>query len=106
MGDQPPTVLVEIDQREAGAQPVVILSEFPASHCVEAEDALQYPERMLHLSSDMRLGRVLALGFFVYIVLELGAAVGHVLGVRSGLTHLIALPLITCIAPHFALLAV
>src|ERR1035438_2478361 len=78
-------VLIEIHQREAGAESIVILSQAPISHLVEAEDALQYPERMLDFGSDARFGRVLALGFFVHIVLELGAAAGHVLCVRRGL---------------------
>ena len=103
---QPLAVLVEIHQCEAGAQPVVILPDAPVSHLVEAEDALQYPERMLHFGSDSRLGRVFAPGFFIYVVLELGAAAGNVLRVRCGLADSLALPLIACIAPHLALLAV
>jgi hypothetical protein len=39
-------VLIEIHQREAGAQPSVILFESAVSHLIEAEDALQYPEGM------------------------------------------------------------
>ena len=99
-------VLVEVHQCEAGAQPVVVLLNAPVSHLVEAEDALQDSERVLHLGSDPRLGRVLALGLFVHTVLELGAAAGHVLRVRCGLADSLALPLIACIAPHLALLAV
>jgi len=98
-------VLIEIHQRKAGAQPIVILSQAPISHFVEAEDALQYPERMLDFGSGARLGRVLGLGFLVHIVLELGAAAGHVLCVWRGLSDGISLPLIASIAPDFALLA-
>ena len=58
---QPLAVLIEIDQREAGAQPSVILFESAISHLIEAEDALQYPEGMFHLRSDSGLGRVLRL---------------------------------------------
>lgn len=98
-------VLIEVDQREAGAQPVVVLLQAPVSHFVEAEDALPYPERMLHLSSLAGLGRVLAPGLFIHIVLEPGAAAGHILRVRRCLADAISLPLIPGIAPYLAFLA-
>src|ERR1035437_8972469 len=53
---QPLAVLVQVHQREAGTQSSVILLEAPVSHLVEAEDALQYPERMLHLGSYLFSG--------------------------------------------------
>src|ERR1019366_7443502 len=102
---QPLAVLIEIHQREAGAQSSVILFESPVSHLVEAEDALQYPEVMFHFRSDSGLGRVLTLGPFIHIVLELGAAAGHVLSVRSGLADNISLSLIAGVSPHLTLLA-
>ena len=37
---------VEIDQGEAGAQPVMVLRDPPVSHLVEAEDAFQEAEHM------------------------------------------------------------
>src|ERR1700689_5744188 len=61
---------------------------------------------MLHLGPSTRLSRVLALGFFVYIILELGPTASHVLCVRCSLTDRIALSLIACIAPDLAFLAV
>ena len=64
-----------IDQREAGAQAVVILLQAPVSHLVKAEDALQYPERMLNLRSNSGLARVLAPGILIHVVLEPGPAV-------------------------------
>jgi hypothetical protein len=102
---QPLAVLIEIHQREAGAQSSVILFESAVSHLIEAEDALQYPEGMFHFCSDSGLGRVLALGLFVHIVLELGATAGHVLSVRSGLADNISLSLIAGVSPHLAFLA-
>jgi hypothetical protein len=42
--DQPLAVLIEVHQREAGAQSSVILFESAVSHLIEAKDALQYPE--------------------------------------------------------------
>src|SRR5450759_1217272 len=62
---QPFAVQVEIDQREAGAQPVMVLRDSPVSHLVEAEDAFQYPENMFYFRSYPRLSRVLTPGFFV-----------------------------------------
>jgi hypothetical protein len=38
---------VQIDQREVGAESVMVLFDAAVSHLVEAEDSLQYPERML-----------------------------------------------------------
>ena len=38
---------VEIDQGEAGAQPVMVLRDPPVSHLVEAEDTFQDAERVL-----------------------------------------------------------
>src|SRR5271165_6527335 len=52
-------VQIEVRQREAGTQPVVILLHPTVSHLLEAEDALQNPERMFHLGSDSRLDPVL-----------------------------------------------
>ena len=50
---------VEIDQREVGAQPVVVLGDAAISDLVEAEDALQYAEHMLHLGTHTGLTPVL-----------------------------------------------
>ena len=44
-------MLIEIYQREAGAQSSVILFESAVSHLIEAKDALQYPEGMFHFCS-------------------------------------------------------
>src|SRR5450759_185546 len=103
---QPFAVQVEIDQREAGAQPVMVLRDSPVSHLVEAEDAFQYPENMFYFRSYPRLSRVLTPGFFVDIVLELRPATGHVLRVRRGLVDRFRLALIAAVAPYLALLAV
>ena len=46
---------VEIDQGEAGAQPVMVLGDPPVSHLVEAEDAFQDAEHMFDLVVFFRL---------------------------------------------------
>jgi hypothetical protein len=50
---------VEIHEREARAQPVMVLRKATVSHLVEAEDALQDAEHMFYFRSYSRLGRVL-----------------------------------------------
>ena len=102
---QPLAVLIEVHQREAGTQSSVILFESAVSHLIEAKYALQYSEGMLHFCSDSGLGRVLTLGLFVHIVLELSSAAGHVLSVRSGFADNIALSLIAGVSPHLAFFA-
>jgi hypothetical protein len=57
--DQAFAVQVEVDQREVGAEPVMVLFDAPVFHLVEAEDAFQYAESMFYFRSDPRLGRVL-----------------------------------------------
>jgi hypothetical protein len=42
-------VEIEVDQGEAGAQPVVVLGDAAVAHLVEAEDALQDAEHMFDL---------------------------------------------------------
>ena len=56
---------VEIDQGEAGAQPVMVLRDPPVSHLVEAEDAFQDAEHMFYFRSYFRLSCVLSFRFFV-----------------------------------------
>ena len=62
---QPFAVQVEIAQREAGAQPVVVLLDASVSHLVEAKDTFQDPEWMFYFGSDSGLGGVAPFGFFV-----------------------------------------
>jgi hypothetical protein len=50
---------VQVDQREAGAEPVMVLGDASVAHLVEAEDALQDAERMLDLGPYTRLTAVL-----------------------------------------------
>jgi len=97
---------VEIDQGEAGAQPVMVLRDPPVSHLVEAEDAFQDAEHMFYFCSYFRLSCVLSSRFFVHIVFELRPATGHILRVRRGLVDRIRLALIATVAPYLALLAV
>lgn len=54
-------VVVQIDQGEAGAQPIVVLGQAAVAHPVEAELALQHPEDMFYFGSYFRLSRVLFL---------------------------------------------
>jgi hypothetical protein len=58
---------VEIDQGEAGAQPVMVLRDPPVSHLVEAEDAFQDVEHMFYFRSYFRLSCVLSSRFFGYL---------------------------------------
>jgi hypothetical protein len=52
-------VEVEVHQREADAQPVVILGQAAVAHFVEAENTFQDAERMFHLGPHARLTPVL-----------------------------------------------
>src|SRR5208283_6034622 len=88
---QPVAVLVQVHQREGRAQPLVVFPDAAIAHLGKSEDALEDAERMLHLRSNSGLGRVLALGFFVYIVLVFGATASHVLCLGSGLMDRLAL---------------
>lgn len=99
-------VEVQIDQREARAQPVMVLRDPPIAHLVEAEDSFQNTEDMFDLRSYSRLRRVLTSSYFVHIILELRPAAGHVLRVRRGFADRLGLALITAVAPYFSLLAV
>src|SRR5271165_5492464 len=58
---QPFAVQVQVHQRKAGAQSMMVLLNPSVSHLLEAEDALQNPERMFHLRSHHGLHPVLAL---------------------------------------------
>jgi hypothetical protein len=97
---------VEVDQREAGAQLMMVLGDAAVADLVEAEDALEDAEGMFYFRSDSGLGRVLPLGFFIDIVLIFRPTAGHVMGMRGGLADRCVLTLIAAIAPHLALLAV
>src|SRR5882672_4422703 len=57
---QPFAVQVQVHQRKAGAQPMMVLLNPAVSHLLETEDALQYPEGMFHLRSHSGLHPVLA----------------------------------------------
>ncbi len=52
-------VQVQVHQREVRAQAVMVLRDASVSHFVEAEDALQDPERMFYLGPHPRLTPVL-----------------------------------------------
>lgn len=103
---QPVAVLVQIYQREGRAQPLMILPDATVTNLGESEDTLEDAERMLHLGSDAGLGRVLALGFFIHIVLVFGPAASHILRFRGGCADRLGLALIAAITPYLALLAV
>src|ERR1035437_4911132 len=96
---QPVAVLVQVQQREGRAQPLVVLMQTPVAHLCKSEVTLQNTKWMLHLGPDSGLGRILALGFFVYIVLEPGPAAGHILRLGRGLMNRFRLPLITGVSP-------
>src|SRR4029077_10534166 len=52
---------IQVYQREAGAQSMMVLLNPAISHLLEAEDALQNPERMFHLRSHSGFHPVLGL---------------------------------------------
>ena len=54
-------VQVQVHQREAGAQPMMVLAESSVSHLLKAKDALQNPKRMFYFRSYSRLHPVLGL---------------------------------------------
>jgi len=83
----------------------MIFPNAPVAHFGKSEDALQNPEWMFHLRSNSRLGRVLSLDFFVYIILESGATAGHILRPGRCLMNRLGLSLIACVAPHLFLRA-
>jgi hypothetical protein len=58
---QPSAVQIQVYQREAGAQSMMVLLNPAISDLLEAEDALQNPERMFHLRSHSGLHSVLGL---------------------------------------------
>src|SRR6201993_1807284 len=66
---QPSAVQVQVHQRKAGAQPMMVLFNSPVSRLLEAKDALQNPERMLHLRSHSGLHPVLGLLYLIDKVL-------------------------------------
>ena len=57
--DQPFAVQIQIAEREAGSQPIVVLCQAAISHLVEAKDALEDAERMFHSGSYFRFYPVL-----------------------------------------------
>jgi hypothetical protein len=58
--DQTFAVKIQVDQREAGAQSVVVFRQSPVADLVEAEDAFQDAERMFYLGTHTRLAAVLS----------------------------------------------
>ena len=57
---QPFAVHIQVHQRKAGAQPLMVLFEPSVSHLLETKDALQNPERMFYLRPDSGLHAVLS----------------------------------------------
>src|SRR6201993_5164257 len=103
---QPSAVQVEVHQRKAGAQTMMVLLNPSVSHLLETEDALQNPKRMFHLGSHSGLHPVLGLLYLVHKVLVSRPPAGHVLRSRSRLPDGFSLSLISTVSPHLALLAV
>ena len=85
---QPLAMEVEVDQREACAQPMMVLGDAAVADLVEAEDALEDAEGMFYFRSDSGLGRVLPLGLFIDIVLIFRTTAGHVMGMRCVLVYI------------------
>src|SRR5580658_6041980 len=103
---QPVAVLVQIYQREGRAEPLVVFPDAAITNLGKSEDTLQDAKRMLDFGSYAGLGGVLALGFFIYIILVLCPATSHILGLRRGCVNGLGLTLIAAIAPHLAFASV
>src|SRR5450755_916589 len=103
---QPVAVLVQVHQREGRAQPLVVFPDATVTNLGKSEDTLQDAKWMLDFGSHAGLGGVLALGFFIYIILVLGPAASHILCLRRGGVNGLGLTLIATIAPYLALFAV
>jgi len=99
-------VEVQVHQREGRAQPLVVLPDAPVAHPGKSEDPLEDAGRMLDLGSHAGLGRVLALDFFIHIVLVSGPARSPVLRFGRSGANRIGRALISGVAPHAALIAV
>ena len=65
----------------------MVFPDAPIAHLGKSEDALQDAKRMLDPGSHSSLGRVLALGLFVNIVLVSGPAASHILCLGRGGAH-------------------
>ena len=66
---QPVAVLVQVHRREGRAQPLMVFPDASVAHLGKSKDTFQDAERMLYLGSNSGLGGVLALGFFIHIVI-------------------------------------
>ena len=106
MRGQPVAVLVQVHQGEGRAQPLVIFPDATVAHLGKSEDSLQDAKRMLDFGSHAGFGCVLALGFFIHIVLVFRPAASHVLRLRRGFMNRLGLALIAAVAPYLALVAV
>src|SRR6266852_8142064 len=95
---QPLAVQIQVHQREAGAQPMMVLLNPSVSHLLEAEDALQDPKRMFYLGSHSGLHPVLGLLYLIHTVLVSHSSAGHVLRLRSRLPDRLSLSLIPAVA--------
>src|SRR6266446_2439588 len=97
---QPFAVQIQVHQREAGAQSMMVLLNPSVSHLLETEDALQNPERMFYLGSHSGLYPVLGLLYLIHKVLVSHSSAGHILRLRSRLPDRLSLSLIPAVAPH------
>ena len=71
-------MLVQVDQCEGRAQPLVIFPDATVANFGKSEDTLQDAKRMLDFGSHAGLGGVLALGLFVCItIVETGYNAGR-----------------------------
>src|SRR5579875_260080 len=89
---EPPAVLVDVGQRKARAQPLVVLLQAAVAHLGQAEHTLEDAERPLHLGSDSCLGPVLALLGFIYTCFGFHSPRLHVLRSRRGLPNRLRRP--------------
>ena len=92
-------MLVQVHQREGRAQPLVVLPDPSIANLGKSEDTLEDAKRMFHSGSNSGLGGVLALGFFIHIVLVFRPAASHILRLRRGCGNGLGLALIAAITP-------
>jgi hypothetical protein len=102
---QPVAVLVQVYQRGGRTQPFMVFLDAPVTILGNAEDTLQDAKRMLDFGSHAGLGRGLALGLFIYMILVFGAAASYILCLRRGRAIRLCLALIAAIAPYLAFVA-
>lgn len=104
--DQAFAVEIQVDEREAGAEPVMVFGLAALADLVEVEDKFKFPERMDHLDAHTRLTATLLLLLVIHPILISGSLAGHVLSLGLGCMDRLGLALVISAALHLVLLAI